>query len=330
MLAMTPPAITPPAGNDTFRGRVTAKAGGELGLGYCAVVMVTFLWGLGPLFVRGIDASPLTIVFWRNWIVVPVVVSVVWLAKAPLTWRLLKIAVPGGVCFAIAQTLGFASFQDTSLANAVLIGALSPVIIVIVAVPMFGERLTGGQIACMTGTMIAVGVFVLAGGSTDGASIKGDLFAVGSLLGMTGYLLSIKRHRMAGEPAAAYISGVFIVTAIVITPLALIWGSSFTSFTGEEWIYVVMLALLAGCLGHGTMTWAQKHVDLGIASVMVLGTTVVTAAGGWIFFGQELNGVQIAAGAAVLATIGGVLVLQMRGPSRDLVIPEITEAPFAE
>lgn len=325
---------TAPASDDSraarLAGRVTGKVGGEQRLGTLAVVVTTFVWGLGPLFVRSIDASPLTIAFWRNWIAVPVVLTVAWLARAPLTMRWLRAAIPGGLFFAFAQTLGFASFQETSLANAVLIGALSPVIIVIAAVPMFGERLARAQIVLMVVAMAAVAAFVLAGGNTSGASVKGDVLAVLSLLAQTGYLLSIKRARMGGVPAAAYISGVFIVTGIAVTPIALLWGSSFTALTSEDWLYVVLLAWVAGCLGHGLMTWAQKHVNVGIASVITLGTVVVTAAGGWIFFDQSLNGLQIAAGAAVLGAISGVLVVQVRTQTDDVLMPEITEAPFAE
>ena len=209
--------------------RFTERMGGESGVGYAAVVAVTFLWGLGPLFVRSVDASPLTIAFWRNWLAVPAILTIAWVAKAPLNWKWFRAAIPGGLLFAIAQTLGFASFQRTSLANAVLIGAICPVVIVILAVRMFGERLSRAQIALMAVALAAVAVFVLGASSTSGASVGGDLLAVGSLVAQTGYLLGLKQQRMAGVPAAAYISGVFIVCGIVITPLALIWGSSFTA-----------------------------------------------------------------------------------------------------
>ena len=312
------------------RARLTARVGGESGVGYVAVLAVTFLWGLGPLFVRGIDASPLTIAAWRNWIAVPVMILVAFLARAPLAWRWMRAALAGGVAFTLAQTLGFASFQETSLANAVLIGAISPVMIAVLAVPMFGERLSRAQVALMVVTMAAVAVFVLSAASTSGASRKGDLLAVGSLLAQTAYLLSVKRARVAGVPAAAYIAGVFIVGGVLITPMAALWGTSFTSLTGEEWRYLVALALVVGCTGHGLMTWAQKHVNVGVASVIILGTTVVTAVGGWVFFQQALTGLQVIAGAVVLATIGGILAIQIREQDDEITLVDLAEPPFAD
>jgi drug/metabolite transporter (DMT)-like permease len=305
----------------------------ETGLGYFAVLLVVLLWGVGPLFVRAVDASALTIATARNWIAVPIALLIAAFAKAPLTWRWFVAAIPGGLVFAVAQTLGFASFHETSLANAAIISAVSPLLIVIVAVPLFGERLTGRQVALMALAFAGVLAVVLGADSGGDASLTGDLLAVGSLFAMTGYLLLMKHARMTGVPAAAYVAGVFLVTAIIVTPIDLVWGDSIGAISGIDWLWVAMLALLAGCLGHTLMTWAQRHVNVGIASIMILGTTVVTAAGGWIFFDQALTALQIIGGAVVLAGLSGVLLLQLADPRRPAEVPvlvELAEPPLAE
>lgn len=296
-------------------------------------MVVVFVWGVGPLFVRAVDASALTIAVARNWIAVPVALLIAWLAKAPLTWRWLRFAIPGGLTFAVAQTLGFASFHETSLANAAIIGAISPLVIVIVAVPLFGERLTSKQIALMAVAFAGVFAVVLGADGGGDASLFGDLLAFGSLFAMTGYLLLMKHARMTGVPAAAYVAGVFLVCAIVVTPVDLIWGDSLSAITGIDWLWIFLLAVLAGCLGHTLMTWAQRHVNVGVASIMVLGTTIVTAAGGWIFFDQALNAVQIVGGFVVLVALGGVLLFQLSDPHRPPEVPilvELAEPPMAE
>jgi drug/metabolite transporter (DMT)-like permease len=324
------PVTTFRARHHQVRTRVTRKVGGESGLGYLAVIVVVLLWGCGPLFVRAVDASPLTIAFWRNWIAVPVMGALAWLSKAPLTWSVFKAAIPGGLAFTVAQVLGFASFQETSLANAALIGAISPVIIVIVAVPMFGERLSLAQVGLVALSMAAVAMFVLDASSGSGASVEGDLLAVGSLLAQTGYLLEMKRNRMADVPSAAYICGVFLLCGIIVTPITLIWGTPVFALDASDWVYLTALALVAGCAGHSLMSWAQKHVNVGVASVMILGTTVVTAVGAWVFFDQELTAAQIAAGAVVLGAISGVLALQLRRHPDDVSLADLAEPPFAE
>jgi drug/metabolite transporter (DMT)-like permease len=301
--------------------------------GYAAVTVVVFLWGTGPLFVRAIDASPITIATTRNWITVPVTLLLAWAARSPLTWRVLRAAIPGGLLFAVAQTLGFASFQETSLAIAVIIGAICPLVIVIVAVPLFGERLTGQQIVLVVVSFAGVLTVVLGASSGGDASLFGDLLAVGSLFAQTGYLLSMKQVAMTGVPASAYIAGVFLVTALLVTPVDLVWGDSVSEIPGSDWLWIVLLALIAGVAGHTLMSWAQRHVNIGVASIMILGTTVVTAAGAWIFFGQALNALQIVGGIVVLISLSGVLLLQLADPRRPPEVPllvELAEPPVAE
>ena len=57
------------------------------------------------------------------------------------------IAFPAGVCFALSFIFGFASFQETSIVNATLIPALQPVLILLLATRMFGERRSGVELA---------------------------------------------------------------------------------------------------------------------------------------------------------------------------------------
>ena len=90
---------------------------------------------------------------------------------------------------------------------------------------------------------------------------------------------------------------------------------------------VPLLALVAGCAGHGMMTWAQKHVNVGVASVMILATTVVTAVGGWVFFDQTLTAGQLVAGAVVLAAIAGVEVITPLDHMATLVTFRIASWP---
>lgn len=306
----------------------------ETGLGYAAVTVVVFLWGTGPLFVRAVDASPLTIATVRNWITVPVMFAIAWLARAPVRWRWLRVAIPGGMLFAVAQTLGFASFQETSLANAAIIGAISPLVIVIVAVPLFGERLNGAQIVLMIVAFAGVGGVVAGAPSGGSASLYGDALAFGSLIAQTGYLLSMKHARTgARTPAAAYVAGVFLACAVTVTPVNAVWGDSIGAISGREWLWLVLLSLLAGCAGHVLMTWAQRHVNVGVASIMILGSIVVTAAGAWVFFDQRLSVAQIVGGIVVMVALSVVLLIQVSDPRRLRKVPvlvELAEPPHAE
>ena len=153
-----------------------------------AVATAVFAWGFGPLFVKGIDASVPTIVLWRVVLGAAVAVAFAYMMGGRLTLRLLVIAFPAGACFAVSFITGFASFQETSIANATLIPALQPVLILLLASRLFGERRTRTELLYATLALAGV-VVVVAGASGDGESLAGNIFAVLNLLVFTAYFL---------------------------------------------------------------------------------------------------------------------------------------------
>src|SRR5512141_2644756 len=136
------------------------------GLPLFAVALAVFAWGFGPLFVKGIDASAPTIVFWRVLIGTAVAIAFAYIVGGRITFRLVAIAFPAGVCFALSFIFGFASFQETSIVNATLIPALQPVLILLLATRMFGERRTGVELAYAALAFVGV-LVVVAGASSD-------------------------------------------------------------------------------------------------------------------------------------------------------------------
>ncbi len=83
---------------------------------------------------------------------------------------------------------------------------------------------------------------------------------------------------------------------------------------------ILGMVLLSGLVGHGLMTWAQRHVDITVASLLMLGGPVISAVGAWVVFSQQLSPVQIAGALVVLAALGGI-VLEVRSSAVPVEIP---------
>ena len=60
-------------------------------------------------------------------------------------------------------------------------------------------------------------------------------------------------------------------------------------------------------VGHGLMTWAHHYVDVTVTSMMTLANPVVSIAGAWIIYDQDLEPAQIAGGVVVLVALGAIL-----------------------
>src|SRR3954451_12461071 len=208
-----------------------------------AVALAVFAWGFGPLFVKGIDASVATIVFWRVLLAIPVSVVVAYLTGGRIHLRLLRGAFPTSICFALSFIFGFASFQQTSIVNATLIPALQPALILLVAARLFGERRTRADITFAGIALLGV-VAVVAGASAEGASLRGDLLAVANLLVFTGYFLLAKHARDGDVHAWSFLAAVFIDTAIIVVPWAVLTsGGDLGAIHGTDWLLLVGLVL---------------------------------------------------------------------------------------
>jgi drug/metabolite transporter (DMT)-like permease len=276
------------------------------GVPLLAVMLAVFAWGFGPLFVKGIDASVATIVFWRVLIAVPVAVLVAYLTGGRVDLPLLRRAFPTSICFALSFIFGFASFQQTSIVNATLIPALQPALILIVAARLFGDRRSRSDIVFAGIAFLGV-VAVVAGASADGASLHGDVLAVANLLVFTGYFLLAKRARDGNVHAWSFLAAVFIDTAIIVVPWALLTSGDLDAVHGTDWLLLVGLVLFPGMVGHGLMTWAHHYLDVTLTSMMTLANPVVSIIGAWIIYSQSLGVVQIFGALVVLASLGAIL-----------------------
>jgi drug/metabolite transporter (DMT)-like permease len=276
------------------------------GLPLFAVALAVFAWGFGPLFVKGIDASFNTIVFWRVLVGTVVAVGFAYLTGGRITLRLLVIAFPAGVCFGVSFIAGFASFQQTSIVNATLIPALQPVLILLLAARLFGERRTGTELGFAALAFAGV-VVVVAGASAGGSSLEGNLFAVLNLLVFTAYFLLGKRARDADVHAWSFLAAVFIGASVVALPWALATTHDLDGIQGADWLLLLGLVLLPGMVGHGLMTWAHHYVDVTVTSMMTLANPVVSIVGAWILYDQDLAPEQMVGGVVVLVALGAIL-----------------------
>lgn len=296
----------------------TAEGRASLAVSIAAVAV--FAWGFGPLLVRGIDASAPTIVFWRLWIAAPVMLVAAYFTGGRVSVPLLKSVFVPGVLFGISMLVGFTSYQQTSIANATLIGALQPALMLFIGPMLFGDRSGGRQVLFAVIALAGISTVVLGAKDSSGASLHGDVLALINLGLFTAYFVRVKQVRNEGVHSAALVAGVFCVAAVVVSPWVLLTSHDLGAIHGVDWLSIVAMVLVSGLVGHGLMTWAQRHLDITLASLLMLGSPVVSAVGAWVVFSQRLSGLQIA-GAAVVLTALAAIVLDVRSNAVPVDIP---------
>jgi drug/metabolite transporter (DMT)-like permease len=290
-------------------------------LPFLAGTAAVVAWGAGPLIVRGISASTSTIVAYRLGLAIPVMWAAAYLAGGRASAHLFRLAAVPGVLFALSMMTSFASFQRTSIANATLIPALQPVLVLLVAAHLFGERVSARQLGFAAVAVAGVATVVLGAGAGSGASWSGDVLAVANLVLFTVYFLIVKRARDAGVHSWAFVAAVMSVATMVALPWALLVADDLGAIGGTDWVLLVAMILGPGLMGHGLMTWSQRHLDITVASLLTLATPVVSAVGAWLIYDQALRLVQVLGAAAVLVALAGIVLA-----ARSRVLDEATEA----
>jgi drug/metabolite transporter (DMT)-like permease len=272
------------------------------------VALAVVCWGLGGVAVKSIDASSVTIAFWRMWIAAPTMVLLLYATGGRLTVVGLRRSIWGGLLFAGQIGLFFAAVQQTSVVNAQLINAMQPALVLLVAGRMFGERVTKNDVAWTAVAFAGVAVVLISSSGQPEVSGWGDLLAFGNLILWTVYFLEVKRVRRDGMGAIEYMTGVMLIGAVVFTPYALLTSDDLGSLHGSEWLWILFIVLVPGAGGHVVMGWAHKYVDVSVSSLMTLGVPVVSAVAAWWLLDEGMSAGQLAGAAIVLGALAAIVV----------------------
>jgi drug/metabolite transporter (DMT)-like permease len=281
--------------------------------GTAAATVAVVVWGSSSVLIKevpGLDAA--SVATFRLWVGAVAIVGVLLLSGGRLSVELLRRSVWGGIAYWADMVLFFSALQRTSVANATVIGALQPLLLLAVAGPLFGEHPRRTQVL-WGAAAVAGAALVVAGGSAGGeAGGGGDALAVGSLLAWTGYFIVSKQAR-ARLTSLEYLAGISVVAAVLAIPTPALAGVPLGHPSGKAWALIATIALVNGVLGHFLMNWSHPHVPLVVTSLLTLAVPVVSTALAAAFLDESLAAVQIVGMAVV---IGALAVVALEGGRR--------------
>ena len=286
-------------------------------LGVTSAVVAVVVWGTSSVLIKEVEGlNGVAISAYRLWIGAVLITGAFLVSGGRLSWRLLRLSMWGAVAFLADIIFFFTALQETSVANATVIGALQPLLMLLVAGPLFGEtpRWTDGAWG-----VVAIGgaALVVLGGDGGGVnSTTGDLLAVGALLAWTAYFITSKTARTQ-LTSFEYLTGLSIVSAVLVIPVPFVLGQPLGSPSGEAWALITVIAVVNGALGHFLMNWSHQHVPLVAISLLTLGIPVVSAATAAVFIDEPLVAIQVAGMAVVVGALGIVSVHTARREPRE-------------
>jgi drug/metabolite transporter (DMT)-like permease len=175
--------------------------------GMAAAVLAVVVWGMGSVIVKLVDTGALVFAFYRLWLAVAFLATILLVTRRRLTWTGLRTSGLGGMLFGLHIVLFFSAVQRTSVADVTLIGALQPILLLAVS-PWIGEQITARHAAWTAVAVAGVAVVIVGLAGSPVWSLTGDVLAVGSVMTFTGYFLASKRAeppwaRLSTSPASS-------------------------------------------------------------------------------------------------------------------------------
>ena len=270
-----------------------------------AMLVAIVTWGLGNILIKQTSVDGLNVAFYRLWFGTALMLVILFAARHKLTLRELTLSAPAGAAFGVNMVLFFTALKITTVANATLIGALQPAIVLLVAGPLFGERVGRSEIGWTAVSIAGVGILIAGASSSPEWSPLGDGMALLAVILFTGYFVASKRIRESVS-TVAYMAGVHIGAAVVVTPVALIHGLEVAALSTADWARILTIVFTSGVAAHMLVNWAHPYVKVSVSSVIVLLTPVVATVAAWVVLNESLTALQLLGGAVTLAAIVAV------------------------
>jgi drug/metabolite transporter (DMT)-like permease len=287
------------------------------------VGLVTFgvvAFSAGPVMVAGADVSGPVFSFWRLWCgaaallvlaTVHIAVTGVWPTRRGVRWSLLA-----GVAFGLHQLLFMTALLETSVVDVTLMNTVAPIVVAVLAVPMFDER-PGAEFRIWSLVAIAgAGAVALLGSAGPEGHPVGMLLAAGNVVFYSLYFVWSKQARDDID-TLPFLCITIVVAAVLVSSYVLLAGEPVGAITGHDLGLAAGVALVPGLVGHFSVTWPLRWVPANLPPVLMLTIPVMSGFMAWLLLGQSVEPLVMLAGGVTLAGVAGAVL-----SGRDLVASE--------
>lgn len=260
-------------------------------------------WSASGVIAKGLSMDGLAIVLYRMWMYSVLVIAILVLRGGRLSWATMKVSAPGGIGFGFDLVLFFSAVKMTTMANATVIGALQPILLLALAGPLFGERVHRRDVRLALLAVGGVGVVMFGSSGLPDANPAGDILAVGGLFAWTAYFIFSKRTQ-AKVSSLEYTAATALWATLLVTPIAVFSGQDLSIPQRADWFWLIGLAIVPGFVGHGLMNWSLTRIPVWLASTLSLAIPVTATLMAWAFIGEEVDVLQFVGMGVVLVSLG--------------------------
>jgi drug/metabolite transporter (DMT)-like permease len=281
-------------------------------LAFPALLVGNVVLAFGPWLVRLADVGPVATGFWRLAIALPFLLLVGRVVGQPAHWpkrSLVVIVAIAAIFYSLDLAAWNAGIRLTKLGNATLFGNSGSFVFALYGLWLAHRAPSTRQALSLA--MAVGGAALLMSGSYELSSrnFAGDLLALVAGLFYGGYLIFVERGRTELAPLPLLI----LATAFSIPILLAISAGLGEPIWPGDWTPLVIFALSSQVVGQGLLVYSIGTLPPLVVGLALLTQPAISAAVGWVVYGETLSATDIVGAAAIAAAL--VLV---RLPDRGL------------
>ncbi|GGD45038.1 DMT family transporter [Sinisalibacter lacisalsi] len=270
------------------------------------------------LFVRLIDASALTIAFWRSLLTAGTIALGVLVFQGPGAFRAILRLGPGIwlyiVSIGITGFLFVLAVSLTSVANVVFILAAMPAFAALLSWIFLGEGLSRRTAITIATVVFGIGIIAFGSGETAHASLAGDLVAL-TVAVVFAVALTTARKLKASSMVPAIPIGYF-GAAIVLFPFA-----EPMSVPDGDWIWIALHGgvFIAGATAF--ISLGPRYLPSAEVALLILVESVLAPLLAWVVLAENPGRWALVGGALVLGALAVSNAMALRERRRVRAAP---------
>lgn len=248
---------------------------------YLALLISIISVSFASIFILSCEAPPLSIALYRllftTLLILPFVLFYTKIRTELLSLKRSTIIIMVIIGFILALHFAFwiTSLTKTSVASSVILVTAHPLLVGPVSHFFLKERLSSLN---SLGIMLSVsGVIILVYGNYGFASsldtLEGNILAILGGIAAGLYILGGRKVRKTVS-IGSYAFVVYAVGTVTLFFICLFFNAPIYNLSIRDYGIILLMAVVAGILGHTLYNWALKYVRASLASVALLGEPI--------------------------------------------------------
>ena len=185
---------------------------------------------------------------------------------------------------------------------AAVINSLSPLLVIVISVPLLGTRIRAVQI--VAGILGAVGVALLVLRSDARLDVVGLIAMAGAAIMFSAATVLTKRWGHPEGMSSIGVTGwIFLLAGLTLLPVTLLIEGLPDHLTARNIGGLIYLVLISGILAYALWFWGLQRLSASAVTFLTLLNPVTAALLGWVVLDQRFNHWQLLGAVLILISV---------------------------